>query len=431
MNKHNLPLRSALKMGLTIKNPVRFFFTILLAAFAFGMAGLALIAGFYNEDNAKVQTYVQFYDDFVLLPREAVGAMSFDSFKKTAQDVNHPYVAVAYVETHQQEYLMLDGDYERNNRVHIQGSSETIAYASDGYAEHLELICGSLPTSKTEILIPSCFAHYYVDGKVINSIEEIYGRELKLKVNDENVTLTVCGMYQNDKCSILRAFDNPDHTGNYETKACRTTRKSGAFYTGSIFVSEEMFEELSEEAGVTFGVFAGDHSASSGRSLVKFLNENTDRFYTDIFTAIESYRQEIQGVKETFVIASIVLCVFAVLLMYQFISVSIDTKKQMIGILRALGGKSSDVVKIFLIESGFLGVLSGVCAIGLSAGLIPAVNVIVTELFSDAVAIFTFNPWAFLIVFALSICAALLSALIPVLREAKRLPVDVIRFNAE
>lgn len=418
-------------MGLTVRNPVRFFFTILLAAFAFAMAGLALIAGFYNENNAKVQTYVQFYDDFVLLPQEEVGSVSFDSFKKTAQDVAHPYVAVAYADVRQQEYLAQGIHYESENRVHVQMISNTIAYASEAYAKKLELVYGSMPTSKTEILIPSCFAHYYVSGKAVNSIEELFGQPLALRINDEAVTLTVCGVYRNDDCRELRAYDDPEYQNNFASNDCRTTRKSGVFYTGSIFVSEELFDELSEDEGVAFGVFAGDHSPSSGRSIVKFFNENADRYTTDIFLGIEMYRDEIQGMKKTFTIAAIILCMFSILLMYQFISVSIDTKKQIIGILRALGGKSSDVVKIFLIESGFLGLLSGICAIGFSAGLVPAVNIIVAKFFSEYMAIMTFNPWAFLIVFALSVCAALLSALIPVLREAKRLPVDVIKFNAE
>ena len=430
MNKHKLPLKSALKMGLTIQSPVRFFFTVLLAMFAFGMTGLALIAGFYNENNAKVQTYVQFVDDFVLAPQEE-SELSFDSFKKTAQEIAHPYVAMAYVEVRPQEYLLLDTEYERDNRVHVQMLGDTIAYASQEYGAHMELICGSIPTSKTEILISSCNAHYYIDGQVVDSMEELVGKELALKIDGDDVTLTVCGVYQNDDCRVLRLFDNADYTGYYEMSPCRTTRKHGMFYTGAFFVSEEMFYELSEGDGVSFGVFAGDHSSSSGRALVTFFNENADRYFTDMFVGIESYRKEIQGVKTTFVTASIILCVFSILLLYQFITISIDNKRQMIGILRALGGKSSDIVKIFLIESGFLGLVSGVCAIGFSAGLVPIVNVIVAKLFSEYVAIMTFNPWAFLIVFALSVCAALLSALIPVRREAKRLPVDVIRLNAE
>ena len=66
MNRHRLPWATAFRIGLSIKKPLRFFFTVLLSTVAFVMTGLALIVAFYDEDRAKVQTYVQFTDGFYM-----------------------------------------------------------------------------------------------------------------------------------------------------------------------------------------------------------------------------------------------------------------------------------------------------------------------------------------------------------------------------
>ncbi|MDE7100549.1 MAG: ABC transporter permease, partial [Anaeroplasmataceae bacterium] len=52
-----------------------------------------------------------------------------------------------------------------------------------------------------------------------------------------------------------------------------------------------------------------------------------------------------------FLISGLVLALFAFLLMFNFISVSITTKKKEIGILRAIGARALDVYKIFMSES--------------------------------------------------------------------------------
>ena len=424
MSKHKLPIKSALRMGLSIKTPVRFFFTVLLATFAFAMTGLALIAGFYTERSGKVQTYAQFIDEFALFAPE--DELTVDELRAVAKELSRPCVAVGYRST----WLGFGGwelDYGSKYRIHATSSSDMVAYCTQEYEAHLPLLFGTFPKAKGEILVSRCFAQYFIACGELENMQELVEKEVGIYVGGTERSLTVCGIYSNDGCQV-----NKTYASDSDVEFSTTTRCSGrdADYAGAVFFSEGDFEELTD-GKAAYGVFAGDHNSATGRRLLTFLESNEYGLQTDIFRAIEMYKNDIEGMKTTFAIAAIVLSVFSILMLYQFITISIDGKRQMIGILRALGGRSADVVKIFLIESGFLGVLAGVFAIGLTAGLIPAANMVVTALFSDVMAIMTFNPWAFLIVFVLSVGASLLSAFIPVFREAKRLPVDVIKFNAE
>lgn len=421
-------------MAVSMNHPVRFTITVLLAAFAFAMTGLALIAGFYTEKNAKVQTYVQFVDEFYLYSGKLETdeeLLSYEQFMTAAETLSLPYVAFTYADI---DYPELDWDdetiayYRQKNRVHLERNPESVASISSDYRERLEIIAGKSPLSplaKNEILIPSCNAYFFIYCGLAENFESLIGQSILFSLNDIEQSLTIVGIYNNKDCEEYQKYQR----GEFIYSNSDTCRSQDKCYTGTFFICDELFGELSTDVGVMYASFAGDHAASTGSRVRDFFDENADTYQTNMFSGIELYRKEIAGMKTTFAIAAAVLSVFSILLLYQFITLSIDDKKQMIGILRALGGRSADVVKIFLIESGFVGALSGIFAVGVTAGLIPSANLVVSTLFSEHMAIMTFNPLAFVIVFALSLGVALLSSLIPVLLEARRLPVDVIKFN--
>ena len=64
------------------------------------------------------------------------------------------------------------------------------------------------------------------------------------------------------------------------------------------------------------------------------------------------------AVSYTHLYASIALFIFAAVLMMNFIIVSISYRKKDIGILRAIGARSTDVLKIFIWEGVMLAVIS-------------------------------------------------------------------------
>ena len=433
MNKHKLPFKTALRLGLSIKKPIRFVFTVLLTTFAFAMTGLALIAGFYDEERSKVQTYAQFTDEFVLYPSENDGELTLGDLRSAAEETELPYAALASTSlnaTSGTEEKVNMQKYAQEHFVHVASQVNTFAYASDGFfsVRKIELLAGKEVLSAGEAVVPSCLANFLLAYGAGNSYESLVGKKVSFSFyrGERSVNFTVAGVYDNPLCNFSQRYAEGAF-GDFSTEPCYST--VGQF-AGALFVSGEDFSAYANS--VEYALFAGDHTVAAGERVRDFFAENSEKYVTNLYRSIEMHRHEIVGMTNALGIAGGVLTGFSVLMLFQFILLSIDGKRQMIGILRALGGRGADIVTIFLIESGFLGLLSGIFAVSLSAGLVPVINLVFSSLFgAQNIAIMTYRPLAFVLVAAMSLLVSLLSALFPVLREARRLPVDVIKFNVE
>ncbi len=126
-----------------------------------------------------------------------------------------------------------------------------------------------------------------------------------------------------------------------------------------------------------------------------------------------------------FLWAGVIMAVFAVLLLFNFISASVTHKRKEIGILRALGCRSPDVFKIFYAEAGIIAVACFVLAMIASAVLCYVLNNLFAE--TVGVVIFIFGPLSWLVLLAISVVTSVLGTFLPVFRIARRRPVDSIR----
>ncbi len=147
----------------------------------------------------------------------------------------------------------------------------------------------------------------------------------------------------------------------------------------------------------------------------------------EIYNQANQLASTMQDMKLAFYIAGAVFGVFAVLMLFNFISVTIHSKRKEIGILRAVGARKMDVFKIFIVE----GLLITLSCFAISAVLsLIACNIINTALMSMAdvtLSALKYDIISVLLLFGVSIAVALFATSIPVYREAKKAPVDSIR----
>ncbi len=134
------------------------------------------------------------------------------------------------------------------------------------------------------------------------------------------------------------------------------------------------------------------------------------------------------GALETgFLIAGLVLALFAFLLMFNFISASITAKKKEIGILRAIGARTLDVFKIFLSEAMIIALI---CFIISTAGAFGACILLNTTLITDTfikVSVFVFGPLSVACILGIALVTAIVSTVIPVGLYSRKPPVASIR----
>ena len=140
---------------------------------------------------------------------------------------------------------------------------------------------------------------------------------------------------------------------------------------------------------------------------------------------LEMVDELVQSLSKIFLWVGIVFAVFAILLLSNFISVSISQKKKEIGILRAVGARSIDVFKIFFSESFFI---ASICVTIASIACSVICKIANQEVgVQIGASLFVFGILSLLVLIAIALATTIIATFLPVWNAAKKKPVDSIR----
>ena len=128
-------------------------------------------------------------------------------------------------------------------------------------------------------------------------------------------------------------------------------------------------------------------------------------------------------------IAAISLIVGGIGIMNTMYTSVLERTKE-IGIMKSIGAKNSDIQKLFLVESGVLGLVGGIVGILLGMGISKLVEIIAKAFLGTGMLLRAHFPW-YLIVGALlfSFLIGTLSGVLPARQAAKLKPVDSLRYE--
>ena len=160
--------------------------------------------------------------------------------------------------------------------------------------------------------------------------------------------------------------------------------------------------------------------------ILKTSNKNyTLRFTSARYERVSFIVELISVLKNIFLWTGVGFGVFAALMMLNFITISIASKKKDIGILRAIGARKSDVFKIFFAESLFIATVCIVLSLGFT---------FIAEFFLDryfieqiTISILQFSFATVGLVVAVALIISVIATIIPVLHSSKKPPVESIR----
>ena len=122
-----------------------------------------------------------------------------------------------------------------------------------------------------------------------------------------------------------------------------------------------------------------------------------------------------------------VFTVFAVLMIFNFISSNVKDRKSEIGILRALGAGTADTVRIFMIEALFISLLTFGITLILLLIATPVFNNVFVSVVDLAMKVVSVNAVVLFSIMGISLCSALLGFLIPLIHIVRLKPIDAIR----
>ncbi len=145
-----------------------------------------------------------------------------------------------------------------------------------------------------------------------------------------------------------------------------------------------------------------------------------------VMNSLESFNEFIEIAAKVFLYIGIGFAVFSSLLLMNFISVSISYKRHEIGILRAVGARSSDVFKIFFSESFIIALINYVLSV---IATIITITVINRSFRSEGlnVTLLNFGIRQLILMLLISVAVAAIASFLPVWNIARRRPIDAIR----
>jgi len=169
-----------------------------------------------------------------------------------------------------------------------------------------------------------------------------------------------------------------------------------------------------------------------GRSFtVNQLTDIMDTYETANFLSVNSaeieefaYRFGVVG--NAFLVTSIILGMFAVLLLYNFVSQSVRTKRKNIGILRAIGAGMKDIFGIFMIEAALLAlfIILGSYTVTIVATIIA--NAVVQAGALYGLTVFGFNFLTFVWMFVIAVVVSFVGYSVPLLTYTRIKPIEII-----
>lgn len=130
--------------------------------------------------------------------------------------------------------------------------------------------------------------------------------------------------------------------------------------------------------------------------------------------------------KIAFLIAGLVLAVFSALMLFNFISTSISSKRKEIGILRAVGARGVDVFKIFFSEALIIALICFVLAAVCTGVTCMIMNEFLVSSFV-ALNVLDFGLINIALIFGIAIVVSFLATILPVFFAARKSPVESIR----
>lgn len=197
-----------------------------------------------------------------------------------------------------------------------------------------------------------------------------------------------------------------------------------------LIVSGEIWNELiRSEIGIVSKLYV---ECSSDKEEIEDLIKSFEKIgYRHDYKAISNLLYDVEEYTDVIAIAfmymAVILSIFVVLLLTHYIGVSIEHKKKEIGILRAIGTRSADVTKIFLLEGVMIASVSAILAVIGEIVAAGAINNVICEVVNIRVAFIHVYIINIVFIFSLAVFIGVVSTILSIKRITRQKPVDAIR----
>jgi putative ABC transport system permease protein len=207
----------------------------------------------------------------------------------------------------------------------------------------------------------------------------------------------------------------------------------------SIYVPNEILRKLIDEPDKVSIIYVqtkkGEVDKVAEKIKTKMRKERGEREGEESFSVstaeqlLETFGNILDVIQAVFIgIASISLFVGGIGIMNTMYTAVLERTKE-IGTMKAVGAKNSDILLIFLIESGLIGLTGGLIGLGLGMGISKAVEYVIVNFYAITLLKISFGPITILSVLMFSFVIGCISGTLPALQAAKLKPAEALRYE--
>ena len=194
------------------------------------------------------------------------------------------------------------------------------------------------------------------------------------------------------------------------------------------YSKDSVFSNYMREKSETISIYFEEQDQQQLEKIFKEFPSEDSKYisrtaYSSTMDTVKKVVDKVSTIASYFAIFSLV---FSIVLFTFFTMTSVNSNKKSIGILRALGAKTSDIYKVFYLESFLMGFVALILS---SAGCYFAVNIanklISSNLFINVSPII-FNPNILIVLLIVLVILTTISFVLPIFKISKTRPIDVI-----
>ncbi len=214
------------------------------------------------------------------------------------------------------------------------------------------------------------------------------------------------------------------------------TRDDDTSITMPLETARELFSIPERVDGIIIRTAKGVDPGSLAETLKKKLRKHKDQEEGQETFSVRTFDEVLRSFTQVLDIVQVVLVALAgISLLVGGIGImntmytSVLERTREIGVMKAIGAKNSDILRLYVIESGCLGIVGGVVGIIIGMGISKGI-----ELFVRKILLFEFItiyfPWYMMLgVIFFSFIVGAASGVLPAINAAKQKPVDALRYE--
>ncbi len=361
LKKSKLPFKVVLNMvynNLKIKK-LRLLSTFVMFTISLSLFSLALLFATYDESNTYdraldvIETKQFEFSTKTNNKGEVVGDVLTASDVEFLKEENSEAIFGYYLNYKIFPYMNFNSD--QNTIYNEYGDDALIEYlrttksnvvVDDLSKLPVEIIEGTKSTNEVNsIIIPDFVADYVIHSGVFDLVPSdsdysyLIGRHIydlsSGSVISETRFYQIAGIYETNLNELFE-----DTVQNAE----------GKLRTQTIIMQYSVYVKTDYDPVTLFDKYDSAVFIDGSKELAIDLLNNYDTQVNTVLAEIDQLSSTFSTLSIVFIVALILFTIFAISLMYQFISIVIEHSKKEIGTLKALGTRSSDIFKIFFIE---------------------------------------------------------------------------------